>query len=313
MSFDPSTLSAQAKASYIAVGKHYSSHDTVAQANATLAALGKHGAALVDHGFSAADGDLLAVARDALISGEVTRTGQMGVMRQDRLAYGDALQEAKAQRESARAVLLAVMTVLRAAGAAEEVQRRVTTTLGQTSRVPKGRGEAMLLHAHLGLLLATFEVPDVAAAAASRGGPGVALGLGAAMTKLSAGLEQRPARRGPIEETEYLNLLDGIVVTLARQARRAARNAGRALGTPVVRQAFALRFLDGPPKRKGGVKPPRGAMEAMSGALAQEKVEDGRKSGEMAASTRREAEAAGVSAPVSRRETVSMETSSEPA
>ena len=89
----------------------------------------------------------------------------------------------------------------------------------------------------------------------------------------------------------------------------------------MVRQAFALRFLDGPPRKKGGVKPPRGvvvgereateAAETVSGALAQPEVEDRGKRGEVVASTRRESEAAGISAPVSRRGTVSLEPSSE--
>ncbi|AKT40462.1 hypothetical protein [Chondromyces crocatus] len=255
MTFDPATLSPHARAKYIRVGTHYSSHDTVAQAGATLLALAKHAPQLIDYGFSQTDALLLEQARDALIAGEVTRTARTNQLRRDRRAYADAIHQAKHHRAAARTILLAVTTALRADGAPEDLERLATTTLQQTSRLPRTRGLALQLHAHLALLLATFQTPDITTAALYRGGPAIVTALAVTLTTLTTSLEHRSENLSSLEETEHLNLLDGIIVTLARQARRAARHAGRALGTPVIADAFTLRLLDNPPRKPVPPKP----------------------------------------------------------
>jgi len=68
MPLDLSTLSPKARAEYIRIGRQYGSTDTLAQANQTLAGLGKYAPELVRHGFSLGDGGRLEGARDGLIA-----------------------------------------------------------------------------------------------------------------------------------------------------------------------------------------------------------------------------------------------------
>ncbi|AKT38646.1 hypothetical protein [Chondromyces crocatus] len=245
MPFDPSSLSAQARARYIRLGRSYSAHVTLAQANETLGALGRHEGALEGYGFSRGDGGRLAEVRDALVSASVRRTGEVGVRRQERGVYAGALRKGREGREVGRAVLLGVLVELRDRGEVGGEQRLVETALAMTSRLPEGKGEGVALCGQLGLLLEALKVPGVGGLAAGRGG---VEGLGAlegALEGLEEGLQRRPAGGGTPEETERVYLLGGMVVTLVRQARRAARNAGRALGLGSIGEVFGLRLLDG--------------------------------------------------------------------
>ena len=241
--FDPTTLSAQAKAHYIQLGKYYASEDTLAQANETLQALADHGPELAQHGFSAAHTQRLTDGRDALEAAGVTRAGQKGTNKRARQAHADALRDSMAQRERGRSVVEASVITMREAGAPEEAQRLAASTLAQTSRAPTGKGKAVQLDTQLQLLLTALGNPTIAAAVADSGGPEAVSALTAASASLTTANRQRPKRRGTPEATEHLDLLDGLVVTLCRQARRAGRGAALRLGTPALAKAFALTSL----------------------------------------------------------------------
>lgn len=243
MPFDPSTLSAEAIKRYILLGRSFSSGDTLAQANQTLDALSKHAAALVPHGFGPADVVGLTDARDALEAGGVARTGEAGAVTCDRKAYAGAIRDGLTLRERGRSVVESAAAVLRDGGAPDEVRNLVATTLEQTARAPTGKRRGVLLDAQLQLLADTLEHAGVAPAAADRGGPEAVTELRAGSAKLVGATRKRPATRGTPEATERLDLLDGVVVTLARRARKAARSAARRLGTPALANAFALTSL----------------------------------------------------------------------
>lgn len=245
MPFDPSTLSPEAIKRYILLGRSFSSGDTLAQANQTLDALSKHAAALVPHGFGPADVVGLTDARDALEADGVARTGEAGAVTCDRKAYAGAIRDGLTLRERGRSVLESAGAVLRDGGAPDEVRNLVATTLEQTARAPATTGKrcGVLLDTQLQLLADTLEHAGVAPAAADRGGPDAVTELRGGSAKLVGATRKRPATRGTPEATERLDLLDGVVVTLARRARKAARSAARQLGTPALAQAFALTAL----------------------------------------------------------------------
>jgi hypothetical protein len=77
--------------------------------------------------------------------------------------------------------------------------------------------------------------------AATRGEPGLVPKLGMVADRLRA----LAAERRGSEQGERIDLLDGIVVELVRDARRAARSAARAQGQPEVAAAFELVKLYG--------------------------------------------------------------------
>lgn len=67
---------------------------------------------------------------------------------------------------------------------------------------------------------------------------------------ISAAREQKAGPRGAPSETEYLDLLDGTVAVLCRNARKAARAAARESGQPSIEQELQLRELYGSRKRR---------------------------------------------------------------
>jgi hypothetical protein len=243
VAFDWSTLSPQACEGYIRIGRRYSSASTLAQANQTLSAASKHAAELALHGFGPADLQRLTDARDALEAAGAGRGGDARARMDARRAHREALRRARTQRASARSVLTATARDLRETGGpeAEEAARAITTALQQTSRAPMEAAEALVQQ--LTALEAVLTLPPVVAASADRGGPASLSALQEAREALRSADRERPGTRGTPEATERLDLLDGVVVELTRQARRAARGAAVQLGTPALLSEFALMHL----------------------------------------------------------------------
>ncbi|MDI3290893.1 hypothetical protein [Polyangium sp. 15x6] len=90
-----------------------------------------------------------------------------------------------------------------------------------------------------------------AKAAQKRGGAQAALDLEAKATALRVAAKAKAEPKGTPVETETLDLIDGIIVSLARTAREAAEAAARELGEPAIATAFELSALY---KRRGRKK-----------------------------------------------------------
>jgi hypothetical protein len=82
-------------------------------------------------------------------------------------------------------------------------------------------------------------------ATATRGGPKAITDLAAHAGALRAAAQTSSVGPGTPEQTERLNLIDGIILELVREARAAADSAGKALGEPSLVTAFALTELYG--------------------------------------------------------------------
>jgi len=242
MSLDLSTLSPSARTSYLVLGRQYSSNDTLDQAIQTLQGLAAHGADLVPHGFSAADAAQLQEARDAISAATVGRITARGGKKVTNATYLAALQSGKATRDSARAVLLGARRTLHDLGDAASLEgvKIIDAALAQT-RAAGGDGEK--LASQLDTLRAAFGNAAVTSAAALRGGPAAVAELEGSATTLRSAAVGRTVSPGTPAETEHLDVLDGLIVTLARQARRAARAAAKRLGKPAIATAFELTHL----------------------------------------------------------------------
>ena len=242
MPIDASQLSPQACERYIRLGKAFSSTDTLAQANRTLNALQKHGAEVAKDGFGGADAALLLDARDTLVAQGVGREEARGARKLRRSAHAEAVRRGKIARLSARSVLRSTARQLRETGgdAADAAALTIDAALAETSALPKG-GQAIA--DQLDYLRHTLEDATVAAAAAGRGGADALAALTQASAALRATEQARVDRRGTPAATERLDLIDGIIVELARSARRAATAAARRLGTPELEHDFALTHL----------------------------------------------------------------------
>lgn len=241
MSLDLSKLSPKARTAYILIGRHFASPDTLAQANQTLQGLAAYAADLVPHGFAAEDAQRLLDARDALFEAGVGRAEARNGKKTTSYAYVAALSAGKLTRQSALAILAGTRRVLNEEDtpASAAAAALVDTAMAQASSGDQPETLAEQLDVLRGVLLDSA----VAAAAANRGGADAAKDLEDRATALRSAAAARAGAPGTRSETEHLDLLDGIVVTLARNARKAARAAARRLGKPALTADFELTKL----------------------------------------------------------------------
>lgn len=239
MSVDLSSLSPKARASYIRIGRRYGSGETLAQADRTITALGSYAVHLVAHGFGPADVQRLEDVQASLVAAGVSRAGAKQQKGVHSTTFGATMSAARTCRQSVRSVLTSVRRDLDEAGGAESTVTTIDTALKQTRVAP---GDPRQLAEQLEVLRDLLMTPAVAAAATDRGGPDVVTSA----EELSVALRAQAAGRsgpGTPEATETLDVLDGMAVTLARSAFKAARAAARKLGMPAMAKAFDLAEL----------------------------------------------------------------------
>ncbi len=242
MKIDLSTLSPKARAEYIRIGRQYGSTDTLAQANQTLTGLGKYAPELARHGFSLGDGARLRDARDGLEEAGVGRHEKVGARKVTNHAYVDALAHGKAKREDARSILDNAKRVLSESDQSSAVAGvNVIKAAFQQTRSAGADGDK--LAGQLDILRLTLGDPDVIGEVSGRGGLDAGVDLQVAADTLRAASKERAGAPGTPEETEQLNLLDGIIVGLVRGARKAARPAAKRLGMPALMADFELTKL----------------------------------------------------------------------
>lgn len=264
MAFDITTIAPEARKEYIRIGRSYSAAVTLAQINKHLSALQTYGTELVQHGFSVADGQQATDARDALEAESSGRAGIQGVDQATTQAHRDALAAGRQERANARGVLGATAQALRRAGGEANVATATTIegALRQTRISPKDDGEKLV--DQLEVLRSTLALLAVAAAATDRGGPEAVAALTQAAARLRAS-NKAIAGRGTLSATERMDLLEGLLVTLARSARKAAVAAAKRLGLPAVANEFALSDLK---KGRSGATAPAQKKEAAAAATA---------------------------------------------
>lgn len=229
--FPPATKTRQ-----IELGRRFSSQDTLAQANQTLAAYDKYGALLEPYGFIRADATMLMDARELLRLAGVDRDAAKGQKKTQSTDFAKALHHAQGARLRARSVLETGREELEAAGA-DAAESRVSAALTQTSAASD---QAEKMASQLDILAKVLRDTDVAAAVRERGGPAALTALDQAATALRAADDDNTKRRGTPAETQTLDQADGIIVIYARRARRAARAAARDQGNPALARAFKL-------------------------------------------------------------------------
>jgi hypothetical protein len=245
MPIDLTALSPKAREGYIRLGRRFSSPFTLAQANQTLKGLADHGSEVAKHGFVAEDTQRLTDARDGLLDAGVGRIEARGDKNVTSKTYLAAVETGRSTRLSARTVLENTRRVLHEKRdlTAEAAVTRVDTALQQTRTASR---DAVKLAEQLDVLRDTLADPALAPEAQGRGGPQAVVDLQTAAATLRAAAVVRTGARGTPAETERLDLLDGIVVTFTRNARKAARAAAKRLGTPALAADFELTKLYAP-------------------------------------------------------------------
>ncbi|MDI1484824.1 hypothetical protein [Polyangium sp. y55x31] len=240
MTLDTATIAPKARQEYLRIGKQFGSTDTLNQANKTLEALHKYAPALQNHGFNATDVARLSDGRDALIAAGIGRAEVAGQRKLTNKGFIAALKEGKSARETARSILHAGRNDLEEKGDASTADA-IAVALDQTRAA---QDDAEKLAVQLDTLRDILKREAVVAVVHDRGGPDAIPRLGKAADALRATAKEREGQ-GTVAATEQLDLIDGIIVTLARSARKAARAAARETKQPALAAAFELTHLYG--------------------------------------------------------------------
>lgn len=238
MSVDIDALAPSARKRYLGIGRRYVTAAVLAQADKTMRGLVKYGALLVDQGFGAEDGQDLGEVAAALRLQDNDTAQALGMRKMTSQTSSETIAKSKLGRRSARSVLRATMRVL-GEQANETAAALVHTALKETKTLPSNA----MLPKQFAMLLEVLGDPVVAAVAQGRGGPGAVTRLTSLQVALIAALGDRAEQSPTTSANERRDLLDGMVVTLCRQAYSAAQLTSRALGQPSIEVEFELTYL----------------------------------------------------------------------
>ena len=254
MAIDLAAMSPQARERYLALGRRYATRRVLLQGDKTSQGLAKHAALLVPNGFALRDGTRLAEACDQVRALVVGRAQAGGSRKLTGEGYQTAARTGRNARRSAITALTASEPELLEQGD-EAVAQLVQTVLASTSLLPGSEA----LPTQLQMLFDVLVHPTVAAAAVDRGGPGIVGRLHSARTDMLTAIRERAGHTPVSAVAEERDILEGIVVSLARSANAAARVTARALGQPSIARDFALTYLEA--SRRSGDEDPETPAE----------------------------------------------------
>jgi hypothetical protein len=240
MAIDVATMEPLAREHFLAIGIRYPTQRVLLQGDKTLQGLVKYALLLIDQGFALRDGTRLGDACAQVRALVVGRAQAGGSRKLTGESYRTAARTGRNARRSAITALSASVSDLLEQGA-EPVAQLVQTTLDATSQLPGGEE----LPKQLQMLFDVIVQPIVAATVVDRGGPGIALRLDSSRTSILTAMRERAGQTPVSAVAEERDVLEGIVVSLARSANAAARTAARSLGQPSIALEFALTYLDG--------------------------------------------------------------------
>lgn len=239
MTLNLTTIAPEARAILIADGGRFGSDDTLEQANQTLNAYAMHGSKLGQYGFGVDDAQELQDARDALIAAGVGRESKRTSKKVDTAALQAAMREAQGVRLRARSVLNGTHRVLTMGGQTDAAQK-ITVLLERESVAAL---DAEGLAKQLDALREVLQDGAISNAAKNRGGVKAIGDLQSSAQELRNAAKAKAEPRGTPVETETLDLIDGLIVSLSRAAREAAEAAARDLSEPAIVTAFELTAL----------------------------------------------------------------------
>ena len=239
---DPTTIAPELRIQLVTAGQDFSSELTLAQANKTLKGLETHGPKLVAFGFGLDEGQDLQDVSNLVVTAGVGRQGKRTNKKQMSVACERAVKEGQQVRLRARSILTGGRRVLARSAAPEAVAavQLIDIVLNTCSVATDSPSP---LAGQLDELLRGLANPAVTTAVAEKGGPQAVIDLTARAAALRAADQATAGARGTPEHTEYLDLLDGIILELVRGARDAADVASKELGEPALLSAFALTEL----------------------------------------------------------------------
>jgi hypothetical protein len=206
---------------------------------------------LNDYGFTPDDAKELEDGRDALRMAGVGREAKRTTKKVDTAALSTAMHDGQGTRLRARSVLNGAKRELLALSNITAVQKIETLLERESAAAEDAEGLAKQLDA----LQGEWQDSAIADAAKNRGGPKVVANLALHAQALRDAAQVKAVPLGTPLETETLDLIDGIIVSLVRSAREAAEAAARDLSEPAMATAFELSALYKRRAKKKGEDP----------------------------------------------------------
>jgi hypothetical protein len=239
---DLTKLSPAATQDAIQIGQKVGSEHTLAQATATIAASALWEDAMRAAGWRAQDHDDLVWLHKALSAEEAARSEVSEANRDHILAMRAARKQHKStRRDAVEDLRMAIRDTHRSAtpDQLDTIERLSESLARQTDS-----GQSLLkLAAQLDALAAIASDPWISAALASRGKDQLAASLTQSAADARALFDQTNQRTSTTAHTERLDLLDGLIIQLVRDARRLARRAARDGAQPELARAFELTHI----------------------------------------------------------------------
>jgi hypothetical protein len=248
MSLDLATISSEARRRYIGLGRRYAHDDVVAQGHQTSGALAEYGPLVALNGFGAQDeqrlDDVMAMLAQRQ-SGRAQAVAHRNIISQ---SYDQTIEAGKLERLT----VLALFEIVETEATEKrqiELAARVNAARSQTRRLSSDK---QVLD-HLSILHTAIKEPIVVAAITSRGGDEITRRLERAHNDLRDAQRDRVGHSPITSVAEERDILEGMVVTLARSAYAAAVATSRRLGKPSIAAAFRLTHLR---RRSGAASTP---------------------------------------------------------
>lgn len=231
---------------YRSLGAQYGPDDVRDQGQKTANALTEFGSFLRPQGFVEADTTRLGELLVEHAAGDAQRESKKIAKKTTNKALVNAMLDGKKVRRQGRSVLLNSRRPLFEQGQLAVVAS-IDSALAQTQ---SAGADPAVLATQLKLLQDTLTAEAIAAVAAERGGTEALAALQLAADTLRSADQDKTVPRGTPTQTAHLDLIEGMIIVLVRDARRAARAAADALGRPEIAKAFELDELYGRPRRK---------------------------------------------------------------
>lgn len=233
-------LPADVRAKLALDGRKFGSPDVLKQIDQAVKGFDMFLVSLSPHGFVAKDVALLKEVQRQLeekLSGRVdVQLEKKGMTLDERALVGVG----KMARSSARSVVTNALAELQLTGAAQALQTPLIVVLKDTRLTPKVSVDVADQLERLSKVLGAEALKEVVQ---ERGGGDLAASLAEKAMALREMISARTQPLGTPEQTEALDVLDGLAVSLLRRARRAASAATRATGNRAITDAFKLTHL----------------------------------------------------------------------
>jgi hypothetical protein len=238
MALDLELLSPEAREEFLALGGRHSTGSVIAQADKTLAACARHADALVEYGFGPDDIQVMGDGREESWAHRTEHAQTDGSRKSVTATASDAREAGRHERRGGRTVL---------GRGAKELSKKGNHDAARAGKailkVTRGTPKDDQLPVHLETLLGALKEPVMAAVLVNRGGPQTVTRIENVLVVLESAMRGQSAHTPITVSSERRDIINGLLISLARDAYAAARLVARARKQPSIAAEFALIHL----------------------------------------------------------------------